>query len=110
MVSPDGGEFSQGQRQLICVARVMARRPDMLILDEATSSIDVAAERKIQRAFAELTPGKTSFIVAHRLSTIRDADVILAMDDGKIVERGTHEELIAKRGFYWRLYSSQFQE
>ena len=108
VVSQGGDEFSQGQRQLLCVARVMARSPSVLILDEATSSIDARTELMVQSAFNALMKGRTSFVVAHRLSTIRDADVILAMKDGAIVERGTHEELVAKRGFYYDLYTSQF--
>lgn len=107
-MTPNGGEFSQGERQLLCIARVMARFPDLLILDEATSSIDTRTELKIQDAFNRLMAGRTSFIVAHRLSTIRSADVILAMKDGKIVEQGTHEELLAAKGFYYQLYMSQF--
>ena len=107
-VTPNGGEFSQGERQLLCIARVMARRPDLLILDEATSSIDTRTELKIQDAFNRLMADRTSFVVAHRLSTIRSADVILAMKDGKIVEQGTHEELLAAKGFYYQLYMSQF--
>lgn len=110
IVSENGAEFSQGQRQLICIARVMARKPDVLILDEATSSIDTRAEQKIQEAFHELMTGRSSFVVAHRLSTIRSADIILAMRDGRIVERGSHEELMANRGFYYELYTSQFRE
>ena len=108
VVSQGGDEFSQGQRQLLCVARVMARNPNVLILDEATSSIDARTELKVQSAFNALMKGRTSFVVAHRLSTIRDADVILAMKDGAIVERGTHDELVAKRGFYYELYANQF--
>ncbi len=105
----EGGEgLSQGQKQLICIARVMLCLPPMLILDEATSSIDTRTEMRIQRAFSEMTEGRTSFIVAHRLSTVRDADVILVMRDGKIVESGTHEELLLKGGFYSELYNSQF--
>ena len=107
-VAQGGDEFSQGQRQLLCVARVMARNPNVLILDEATSSIDVVTEMKVQSAFNALMKGRTSFVVAHRLSTIRDADVILAMKDGAIVEQGTHDELLARRGFYYELYMSQF--
>ncbi len=110
LVTENGSEFSQGQRQLICIARVMARKPEVLILDEATSSIDTRAEQKIQAAFNELMTGRTSFVVAHRLSTIRAADVILAMKDGKIVEQGSHDELMARRGFYYDLYTSQFRE
>lgn len=105
----EGGEgLSQGQKQLICIARVMLYLPPMLILDEATSSIDTRTEMRIQRAFSEMTEGRTSFIVAHRLSTVRDADVILVMRDGKIVESGTHEDLLLKGGFYSELYNSQF--
>jgi ATP-binding cassette subfamily B protein len=105
----EGGEgLSQGQKQLICIARVMLCLPPMLILDEATSSIDTRTEMRIQRAFSEMTEGRTSFIVAHRLSTVRDADVILVMRDGKIVESGTHEGLLSKGGFYFELYNSQF--
>ena len=105
----EGGEgLSQGQKQLICIARVMLCLPPMLILDEATSSIDTRTEMRIQRAFSEMTEGRTSFIVAHRLSTVRDADVILVMRDGKIVESGTHEDLLLKGGFYSELYNSQF--
>lgn len=100
--------LSQGQRQLLCISRIMLSLPPMLILDEATSSIDTRTEMKIQDAFAKMMEGRTSFIVAHRLSTIRDADVILVMRDGKIVEQGTHEALLAKKGFYHYLYNSQF--
>ncbi len=106
----NGGEnFSQGQRQLLCIARVMLRRPPMLILDEATSSIDTRTELQIQSAFAKLMEGRTSFIVAHRLSTIREADKILVMRDGKVVEQGTHRELLREGGFYAELYNSQFE-
>ena len=104
----EGSSLSQGQRQLLCIARIMLSLPPMLILDEATSSIDTRTEMKIQDAFAKMMEGRTSFIVAHRLSTIRDADVILVMRDGKIVEQGTHEALLAKKGFYHYLYNSQF--
>ena len=104
----DGGNLSQGQKQLICIARVMLCLPPMLILDEATSSIDTRTEMKIQKAFLKLMEGRTSFIVAHRLSTIREADVILVMKEGKIIEQGRHEELLAKKGFYAELYNSQF--
>lgn len=103
-----GGSLSQGQRQLLCIARVMLCQPPMLILDEATSSIDTRTEARIQSAFDEMMRGRTSFIVAHRLSTIREADVILVMRDGHIVEQGTHEELLSKNGFYAALYNSQF--
>ena len=105
----EGGDgLSQGQKQLICIARVMLCLPPMLILDEATSSIDTRTEMRIQKAFSEMTEGRTSFVVAHRLSTVRDADVILVMRDGKIVESGTHGELLSKGGFYSELYNSQF--
>ncbi|MGI6400730.1 MAG: ABC transporter ATP-binding protein [Thermoguttaceae bacterium] len=107
-VTESGDEFSLGQRQLLCIARVMARNPEILILDEATSSIDTRSELKIQRALNALMTGRTSFVVAHRLSTVRNADVILAMKDGSIVEQGTHDELFAKRGFYYDLFMSQF--
>lgn len=108
VISEDGGSLSQGQKQLLCITRVMLCRPPMLILDEATSSIDTRTELKIQNAFAKLMEGRTSFIVAHRLSTIQNADVILVMKDGKIIEQGNHEELLAKQGFYANLYQSQF--
>ncbi|MBQ7356609.1 MAG: ABC transporter ATP-binding protein [Clostridia bacterium] len=105
----EGGEgLSQGQKQLICIARVMLNIPPMLILDEATSSIDTRTEIRIQRAFSEMMQGRTSFVVAHRLSTIREADTILVMNKGRIVEIGNHNELLAKRGFYYELYNSQF--
>ena len=108
VISEDGGNLSQGQKQLLCIARVMLRIPDMLILDEATSSIDTRTEMKIQEAFQSMMRGRTSFIVAHRLSTIREADVILVMKDGNIIEQGSHEELLEKGGFYKNLYESQF--
>ena len=108
VIAEDGGNLSQGQKQLLCISRVMLRLPPMLILDEATSSIDTRTERKIQDAFARLMQGRTSFIVAHRLSTIRSADVILVMRDGRIVESGTHAELLEQNGFYAELYNSQF--
>lgn len=107
-VAEDGGNISQGQRQLLCIARVMLRRPPILILDEATSSIDTRTEVLVQDAFEELMKGRTSFIVAHRLSTIKNADQILVMKAGNIIERGTHDELLAKGGFYAQLYESQF--
>lgn len=107
-ITEDGGGLSQGQKQLLCIARVMLCRPPMLILDEATSSIDTRTEMKIQQAFAKLMEGRTTFIVAHRLSTIREADVILVMKDGKIIEQGNHEVLMKKEGFYHHLYESQF--
>lgn len=106
-LTEDGGSLSQGQKQLICIARIMLVLPPMLILDEATSSIDTRTEVKIQEAFGKLMKGRVSFMVAHRLSTIRDADVILAMKDGNIVEQGNHETLLAKKGFYYSLYYSQ---
>ena len=108
VVAEDGGNISQGQRQLLCIARVMLRRPPILILDEATSSIDTRTEVLVQDAFEELMKGRTSFIVAHRLSTIKNADQILVMKDGNIIERGTHEALLAQGGFYKQLYESQF--
>ena len=107
-ITEDGGGLSQGQKQLLCIARVMLCRPPMLILDEATSSIDTRTEIKIQQAFAKLMEGRTTLIVAHRLSTIREADVILVMKDGKIIEQGNHEVLMKKEGFYYHLYESQF--
>ena len=99
VISEDGGNLSQGQKQLLCIARVMLTKPPMLILDEATSSIDTRTELMIQKAFQKLMEGRTSFVVAHRLSTIRESDHILVMDKGHIVEQGTHEELLAKNGF-----------
>lgn len=107
-IGEDGGSLSQGQKQLLCITRVMLALPPMLILDEATSSIDTRTEMKIQQAFAELMKGRTSFIVAHRLSTIMNADRILVMRDGRIIEQGTHDELLKKKGFYFELYNSQF--
>lgn len=109
VLSEDGGNLSQGQRQLLCIARVMLCNPAMLILDEATSSIDTRTEIRIQKAFAAMMEGRTSFIVAHRLSTIQEADVILVMKDGHIIEQGTHESLLARHGFYTELYNSQFE-
>lgn len=108
VLGEDGGSLSQGQKQLLCIARVMLNLPPMLILDEATSSIDTMTEIRIQNAFGKMMEGRTSFIVAHRLSTIREADVILVMKDGMIIEQGTHEELLARKGFYAELYQSQF--
>ncbi len=108
MITENGGNLSQGQKQLLCIARVMLCLPPMLILDEATSSIDTRTEIKIQKAFHTMMNGRTSFIVAIRLSTIRNADVILVMRDGNIVEQGTHKELLAKNGFYAEIYNSQF--
>ena len=109
-IAEGGGNISQGQKQLLCIARVMLCLPPMLILDEATSSIDTRTEIKIQAAFARMMEGRTSFIVAHRLSTIREADVILVMNDGQIIEQGDHESLMAQKGFYAKLYNSQFKE
>ena len=108
MLSGDGEELSQGQRQLLSIARAAVADPPVLILDEATSSIDTRTEIKIQNAFNKLMEGRTSFIVAHRLSTIQSADVILVMKDGHIIEKGNHEELLAAGGFYKNLYESQF--
>lgn len=108
VLGEDGGMLSQGQKQLLCIARVMLCLPPMLILDEATSSIDTRTEQKIQNAFAKMMEGRTSFIVAHRLSTIKEADVILVMKDGNIIEQGTHQELLAQNGFYAQLYNAQF--
>lgn len=108
VIAEDGGNLSQGQKQLLCIARVMLCLPPMLILDEATSSIDTRTEIKIQNAFVKMMQGRTSFIVAHRLSTIREADIILVMKDGSIIEQGNHEELLEKNGFYAKLYNSQF--
>ena len=110
VITDGGGLLSQGQRQLLCIARVMLALPPMLILDEATSSIDTRTELKIQHAFSQMMQGRTSFIVAHRLSTIREADVILVMKDGHVIEQGRHEELLAKNGFYAKLYNSQFEQ
>ena len=108
VLSGDGGSLSQGQKQLLCITRVMLCLPPMLILDEATSSIDTRTELHIQEAFARLMQGRTSFIVAHRLSTIKNADIILVMKDGDIIEQGNHEQLLAAGGFYANLYNSQF--
>ena len=108
VIGEDGGSISAGQKQLLCITRVMLAKPPMLILDEATSSIDTKTEIRVQRAFEKLMEGKTSFVVAHRLSTIMGSDLILVMRDGNIVEKGTHDELIAKGGFYSELYNSQF--
>ena len=108
VIGEDGGSLSQGQKQLLCIARVMLCLPPMLILDEATSSIDTRTEQRIQKAFSEMMKGRTSFIVAHRLSTIQEADIILVMKDGNIIEQGKHSELIEKGGFYAKLYNSQF--
>ena len=108
VIGEDGGSLSQGQKQLLCITRVMLSLPPMLILDEATSSIDTRTEIRIQKAFASMMEGRTSFIVAHRLSTIQNADIILVMKDGHIIEQGNHEELLQKKGFYAELYNSQF--
>lgn len=108
VISEEGGNLSQGQKQLLCIARVMLTDPPMLILDEATSSIDTRTEQRIQKAFLKLMEGRTSFIVAHRLSTIKEADLILVMKNGNIIEQGTHEELLVENGFYAKLYNSQF--
>lgn len=108
VITEDGGNLSQGQKQLLCITRVMLLLPPMLILDEATSSIDTLTEIRIQKAFNEMMKGRTSFIVAHRLSTIKEADIILVMKDGNIIEQGCHKELLKTRGFYWNLYNSQF--
>ena len=108
VIGEDGGSLSGGQKQLLCITRVMLSLPPMLILDEATSSIDTRTEIRIQKAFATMMEGRTSFIVAHRLSTIQNADVILVMKDGHIIEQGNHEELLARKGFYAELYNSQF--
>ena len=108
VISEGGGNLSQGQKQLLCIARAMLTEPEILILDEATSSIDSLTEIRVQRAFAKMMKGKTAFVVAHRLSTIRESDVILVMRDGNIVEQGSHQELLDKKGFYFELYNSQF--
>ena len=108
VIGEDGGSLSQGQKQLLCIARIMLCLPPMLILDEATSSIDTRTEIRIQKAFAAMMEGRTTFIVAHRLSTVREADVILVMRDGHIIEQGSHGKLLARNGFYARLYNSQF--
>jgi ATP-binding cassette subfamily B protein len=109
VIGEDGGSLSQGQKQLLCIARLFLCLPPMLILDEATSSIDTRTELKIQNAFATLMKGRTSFIVAHRLSTIKEADVILVMKDGHVIEQGDHKTLLSKGGFYAELYNSQFE-
>ena len=110
VITEDGGSLSQGEKQLLCITRVMLCLPPMLILDEATSSIDTRTEQHIQRAFETLMTGRTSFIVAHRLSTIKEADIILVMRDGRIVEQGNHATLLAQNGFYTELYNSQFED
>lgn len=108
VIGEDGGNLSEGQNQLLCITRIMLSKPPILILDEATSSIDVRTEQYVQRSFAKLMEGRTSFIVAHRLSTIKEADIILVMKDGNIIEQGNHQELLNKKGFYYELYNSQF--
>lgn len=108
VITEDGGNLSQGQKQLLCITRVMLLLPPMLILDEATSSIDTMTEIRIQKAFNKMMEGRTSFIVAHRLSTIKEADVILVMKDGNIIEQGSHKELLKQKGFYYNLYNAQF--
>ena len=110
VVDDDATNLSQGEKQLLTIARAFLADPKILILDEATSSVDTRTEVLIQRAMAKLMTGRTTFVIAHRLSTIRDADSILVMDHGKIVEQGNHEELLAKRGFYYDLYQSQFTD
>ena len=110
VLNGDGGGLSQGQKQLLCIARIMLTNPPFLILDEATSSIDLRTEQRIQKAFEKLMAGKTSFIIAHRLSTIRNADWILVMNNGNVLEQGTHETLMRKGGFYANLYQSQFAQ
>ena len=110
VLGADGGSLSQGQKQLLCIARVMLNLPPMLILDEATSSIDTRTEMKIQEAFGRMMEGRTTFVVAHRLSTIRESDIILFMKDGRVVEQGNHESLLKEDGYYAKLYYSQFQE
>ena len=109
VIGENSGTLSQGQKQLLCIARVMLCLPPMLILDEATSSIDTRTEIKIQEAFSRMMQGRTSFIVAHRLSTIQEADVILVMKDGNIIEQGNHASLLQQNGFYAKLYNSQFE-
>ena len=108
VITEDGGSLSQGQKQLLCITRVMLCLPPMLILDEATSSIDTRTELQVQEAFDKLMKGRTSFIIAHRLSTIQDADIIVVMDEGHIVEAGNHKELLNKMGRYYKLYMTQF--
>lgn len=108
VISEGGGNLSQGQKQLLCIARAILTNPSILILDEATSSIDTLTEIRVQKAFAKMMKGKTSFVVAHRLSTIKESDVILVMKDGNIIEQGNHEDLLKQNGFYSTLYNSQF--
>ncbi len=107
-ISEGGGNLSQGQKQLLCIARAMLTNPSVLILDEATSSIDTLTEIRVQKAFAKMMKGRTSFVVAHRLSTIKESDVILVLKDGNIIEQGSHETLLKQGGFYHTLYNSQF--
>jgi len=109
VIGEDGGSLSQGQKQLLCIARIMLCLPPMLILDEATSSIDTRTEKEIQEAFRVLMNGRTSFIVAHRLSTIENADIILVMNNGNVIEQGSHKALLEQKGFYYNLYNSQFE-
>ena len=109
VISEDGGNISKGQKQLLTIARAMLYDARMLILDEATSNVDTGTEREIQRAMRDLMKGRTCFVIAHRLSTIRNADLILVVDHGDVVEQGTHEELMARKGFYHRLYAAQFE-
>ena len=108
IITEDGGNLSQGQKQLLCITRVMLLMPPMLILDEATSSIDTRTEIRIQKAFNKMMEGRTSFVVAHRLSTIKEADIILVMKDGNIIEKGSHKELLDMHGFYYELFNAQF--
>ncbi len=110
VLSEDGGGLSQGQRQLIAIARAILANPRILILDEATSNVDTVTEKYIQKAMLNLMSGRTSFVIAHRLSTVKNADMILVINNGEIIERGTHEELIRKKGFYYHLYMSQFAD
>ena len=110
VITENGGNISQGQKQLLCIARIMLTDPPFLILDEATSSIDLRTEQRIQKAFEKLMAGKTSFIIAHRLSTIKSADWILVMNQGNVLEQGTHDSLMAQKGFYANLYQSQFAD
>ena len=109
LIAEDGGNLSQGQKQLLTIARVMLLDPPILILDEATSSVDTLTEQRIQKAFHAMMQGRTSFVIAHRLSTIRDADLILYMQNGQILEQGNHEQLLAQKGYYSKLYYSQFE-
>ena len=108
MITEEGSNLSQGEKQLLCIARAMLTDSPLLILDEATSSIDTLTEQRVQKAFAKMMEGKTSFVVAHRLSTIKEADVILVMKDGNIIEQGRHDDLLKQGGFYSTLYNSQF--